>query len=173
MTVTLVVTVKANVDVSVILQGSGRPDDGWIVPLTVKFFTPGADVLTDTPLYTADNLTTFKNGSFAVAQASGILPGTYDISAVSPHCLTNVKSGVAITVSTTAVNLGTLLEGDANDNNIINIADFGILAATYGKISNDIGYDAQADFDRNGIINIADFGLLAANYSKSAPVVVP
>jgi hypothetical protein len=66
-----------------------------------------------------------------------------------------------------------VLEGNANDDNKINIQDFGILAATYGKVAGDTGYDARADFDRNGKINIADFGLLAANYGKYTPVEVP
>ena len=160
----------ANADITVILQGSGRPDTGWIVPLTVKFFTSGSDVLIGTPLYTF-NLTTAKSDSAAVAKASGITPGSYDISAVTPTCLTNVKKGVVVTLPSTTLDLGTLLEGNAYKDNIINIADFGILAATYGKSTPD--YDAQADFDGNGIVNIADFGLLAANYGKSAPVVVP
>ena len=82
-----------------------------------------------------------------------------------------VKKGVVITGSSTAVNMGIMLEGNADDTSVINITDFGILAATYGKSTPD--YDNRADFDRNGIINIADFGLLAANYGKSAPVEVP
>ena len=161
----------ANVVVTVTLQGSGRPDPaGYVVPLTVNFFTPGADVLTAAPLYTR-SLTTAKSGSTAVATATAIPSSTYDISAVTTTCLTNVKRGVVITAPLTALNLGTLLEGNANDDNIVNITDFGILAATYGKSTPD--YDNRADFDGNGIINIADFGLLAANYGQSAPVGVP
>ena len=165
------ITIYYSVDVSVTLQGGGRPDEGWVVPLTVKFFTPGSDVLTAPPLYTF-NLITAKIDGFAVAEAKRIVPGIYDISAATTHCLTNVKKGVVITGSV-AVNLGTLLEGNADDSNAINITDFGILAASYGKSSGDSGYNAQADFDRSGSINITDFGLLAANYGKSAPIVVP
>ena len=165
---------SSNVNISVILQGGGRPDAGWAVPLTLKFFdnstgVPGAI------LYTFVENTT-KSGSTAVAIVGGIPSGTYDISVVSPHCLTNKKAGVVIATPSTAVNLGTLLEGDSNSTalsaNTINIADFGILASAYGKNAGEDGYDAQADFDRNGIVNIADFGLLAANYGKSAPVEV-
>ncbi len=157
--------------ISVALQGGSRPDSGYVVPLTVKFFAPGTDVLISTPLYTR-NLTTAKSdNSTAVTQTSGITPGTYDISAETPTCLTNVKRGVVITAPSTAVDLGTLLEGNANDDNIINIADFGLLAASYGKSAPD--YDARTDFDRNGIVNIADFGLLAVNYGKVAPIIVP
>jgi hypothetical protein len=164
------------VNINVLLQGGSRPDSGWVVPLTVKFFTPGTtapvDVLTATPVYTF-SLTTAKSGSMAIAQAAGVAPGTYDISAASEHCLCSVKRSVVIGAATTDVNMGTLLEGDANGSHIINIQDFGILAATYGKAVDVSGYDARADFNRSGNINIADFGLLASNYGKYSPIETP
>ena len=163
----------ATVNFTLTLQGGGRLDAGYIVPLTFKFF----DNSTGVPgalLYTFTVNTTRVDTTYQVTDnVTGINPGTYDISAVTPHCLTNVKTNVVITTPTTAVNLGTLMEGNANDDNLINITDFGVLAAAYGKNSGDGGYDARADFDRSGIVNITDFGLLAANYGKSAPVAVP
>jgi hypothetical protein len=97
----------------------------------------------------------------------------YDITVVSPHTLFNVKRNVAISGNNTSVNVGTLLEGNANNDEKVNIQDFGILASTYGKLSGDAGFDARADFDRNDKINITDFGLLAANYGKYNPIEVP
>jgi peptide/nickel transport system substrate-binding protein len=166
----------ADVTFQAVLQGGSRPDSGWIVPLTVKLFSPGAivpvDVLTAEPVYTF-NLTTTKNGSTATAQVTGVTQGIYDISVASPHCLINVKRGVIIGLLSNTVDMGTLLEGNANDDYIINIQDFGILAVAYGKSSGETGYDARADFDRSGNINITDFGLLAINYGKNVPVLVP
>ncbi|MDP2916310.1 MAG: hypothetical protein Q8O16_00100, partial [Dehalococcoidia bacterium] len=177
-------TTRTNVavDISVVLQGGGRPttpaspSSGWVVPLVVKFFTPGANVTADTPLYTF-NPTTAQAGTSpnysAVAQCTNVMTGTYDITAVSPHTFLNVKRNVAISPSSTSVSLGTLLEGNANDNNVINITDFGILAVSYSKLQGDTGFDPRADFDRNGRVNITDFGLLAINYLKLSPIVVP
>ncbi|MBN1188203.1 MAG: leucine-rich repeat domain-containing protein [Dehalococcoidales bacterium] len=162
----------ADICISIRLQGHSRPDTGWEVPVTVNLFIPGADVLSDTPLYTFD-LTTTKDGDYAIAQAEGMEPGTYDITIVSPHCLTNVKRNVPVGETTTNVDMDTLLDGNANDDHNINISDFGILASTYGKRQGDEGFDERSDFDRNGKINIADFGILAANYVKSSPVEVP
>jgi hypothetical protein len=165
----------ANVNISVTLQGGSRPEAGWAIPLTVKFFTPGTsapvDVLTAVPVYSFA-LTTTRNGTAAIAQATAITPGIYDISVASPHCLTNVKRGIGIALPTIYVDMGTLLEGNANNDNRINISDFGILATAYGNGAEDAGYNAQADFDRNGRVNITDFGLLATNYAKMAPVEV-
>jgi hypothetical protein len=166
-------TSVTNVTIMVAFQGSTRPDSGWIVPLTVKFFTPGAtapvDVLTAEPVYTF-TLTTAKSGDMAVAQAGDVTPGTYDITATSDHCLCNVKRGVVIAASATDVNMGILLEGDADGNHKVNILDFGLLAATYGKQRGQTGFDERADFNRTNNISILDFGLLAANYGKHCPV---
>jgi hypothetical protein len=162
---------------SVLLQGSQRPDSGWVVPLTVKFFNPGANVMTATPVYTF-NLTTAKVGGYATAQCPGVAPGNYDVTAVSEHTLVNVKRNVTVTAPSTTVNLSpeikyALLEGNANNDDRINILDFGILATSYGKSKGQPGYNPMADFDRNDVVNIFDFGLLATNYLKIAPIEVP
>jgi hypothetical protein len=166
---------KISVDISVQLQGSSRPNSGFAVPLTVSFFTPGTatpvDVMTATPVYTF-NVIAAKNGVRAIVQAIMVNPGQYDISLASEHCLCNVKRGVVITATATAVDMGTLLEGDANGDHAVNIQDFGLLAGSYGKTGVG-GANAMSDYDRNGIVNIADFGLLAGNYGKHCPVIVP
>ncbi len=159
-----------NVVVAVTLQGGGRPDDGFIVPLTVNILRT-SDNFT---LYTFTENTTRVGLTYsASAFVSGIISDTYNISAVTAHSLTNFKQGVVITAPSTDVDMGTLLEGDADGSNVVNLDDFSLLAKTYGKSTGESGYDARADFDGNGIINIADFSLLAANYGKSAPVGVP
>ena len=158
----------AGVDISVVLQGGSRPPEGWEVPITIKFFSPGADVMTDTPLEEFD-LTTTKSDGTAVCQCS-VAPGTYDVTVVSEHTLMNVKRNLIVSGPSTAVDMGTLLEGNANDDSIINISDFGILAVSYMKMEGEPGYDARADFDCNGIINISDFGLLAVNYMQMSPI---
>jgi hypothetical protein len=124
--------------------------------------------MTDTPIEQFD-LTTTKSDGTAVCQCT-VDAGSYDITAVSEHTLMNVKREVVISAPSTAVDMGTLLEGNANDDIIVNISDFGILAVSYMKMEGEPGYDARADFDRNGIINIADFGLLAVNYMKMSPI---
>jgi len=159
---------EATVDVSVVLQGGSRPPEGWEVPITIKFFSPGADVMIDTPVEQFD-LTTTKSDSTAVCQCT-VDPGTYDITAVSEHTLINVRRDVVIAGPSTAVDMGTLLEGNANDDPIINISDFGILAVSYMCAEGQPCYDCRADFDCNGITNISDFGLLAVNYMKISPI---
>jgi tungstate transport system substrate-binding protein len=164
-----VIPLGANVNISVSLQGGSRPDSGWIVPLTVKFFTPGADVMAATPIYTF-NLTTAKSGGYAMAQCTGVIPGNYDITSVSEHTLLNVKRNVIILATSNMVNMETLPEGNANNDDRVNILDFGLLVVSYGRSKGQSGYNAMADYDRNDNVNIFDFGLLATNYLKIAPI---
>ncbi len=159
-------------NVTVELQGDGRPVSGWNVPLTVKLFSPGADVLHDFPMYNFE-LTTAKSGEAAMVTIPSVYPGTYDISTVSPHSLTGVKRGVAISGASFAVDLGQLLEGNANGDNSINAADMQVLLDAFGNRSGQAAYDDMADFDMNGIVDISDFGIIAGNYSRTAPVVMP
>jgi len=162
--------IAAAVSISVVLQGDGRSDAGWVVPLTVRFFPPRADVLNDTPTYEF-KLTTAKSsaGGWAVCEAVGIAPGSYDITARSESTLMNVKRSVVISAPNTSVDLGTLLEGNANQDNIVNLDDYVILSRCWLSSRSQAAYDARTDFNRDGLINVADLHLLAANWLKTSP----
>ena len=62
-----------------------------------------------------------------------------------------------------------LVNGDANNDNKIDIADFGVLVNAYtGDVSiPGSGYDVNADFNCDGTVDIADFGILVNNYNQS------
>ena len=164
--------VAALVSISVVLQGDNRPDAGWVVPLTVRFFSPEADVLNDIPTYQF-NLTTTKIVNVAICEATGVAPGTYDITALSEHTLMNVKRSVVISAPKTSVNLGTLLEGNANQDNIIDFGDYAILSMCWLASQTQAEYDVLTDFDRNGLINLSDLRLLAASWLSISPVEIP
>jgi hypothetical protein len=61
---------------------------------------------------------------------------------------------------------GTLLEGDANDDNHVSLSDFSILSAAFNTRQGDAGYNAAADFNNDGVIDLLDFSLLSANYNQ-------
>ena len=73
----------------------------------------------------------------------------------------------------TVVNMGTLLEGNVNDDTTINLFDFGILARSWPTNQGDPGFDSRADFDRNGSIDLFDLLLGAGNWLKVSPVEIP
>lgn len=162
-----------SVDISVALEGSARPADaGWQIPLWVGFFQTGADVLQDPALFYC-HLTTTRSGDYAVAQVPGVAPGTYDLTVVSEHTLLNVKRSVAIAAPIASVVMGTLAEGNADDNNDINLSDFSVLASAWQTHLGQAEYRSQADFDRNGDINISDLALLCTNWLDASPLEIP
>ena len=68
--------------------------------------------------------------------------------------------------------LTNLVGGDANNDNVIDIADFGALVNTYNDAynvndPNADPADVAADFNWDGVIDIGDFGILVNNYNAS------
>ncbi len=57
------------------------------------------------------------------------------------------------------------LDGDANGDGVVNLADFGILRANFGSTT---AVFATGDFNADNIVNLADFGVLRANFGASA-----
>jgi hypothetical protein len=144
---------------SVTLQGRpAKPNARWSVPLNVSLTTPG----NTQPAYTFTP-TTDTYGKFTL---TGIVPGTYEVRVKHSHTLQRLKT-VTLTSGMTAINFGTLLEGDANNDNRISTADLLILATTYGKCQGISGYDPRADFNGDICITSRDFSLLAKNYGKT------
>ncbi|MHC4324427.1 MAG: nitroreductase family protein, partial [Planctomycetota bacterium] len=153
--------IETIVSISVFLQGQSRPDAGWNAPLTVKLFTPGADLLNDTPIYEFET-TTIKSAdsNTAVCEITGIESGIYDIAVLGESTLVNAGKSIIISAPDTSVDMGTLLEGDTNNDHIINFDDYAILSKSWLASQSQLEYDMRVDFDRNGLINTADLSLL-------------
>jgi hypothetical protein len=62
----------------------------------------------------------------------------------------------------------TVLQGDVNQDGVVNLTDFSILAASFGKTSGSAGYDGRADLNGDNVVNLTDFSILAANFGKTA-----
>jgi len=163
----------AAVDISLMLEGENRPDpDGWQIPVTAAFFKPGAHVLTATPLYTFD-LKTSRSTPGATCRACWVPPGTYDMTLTADHTLINVTRSVGISSPSTAVDMGTLAEGNALPDYTIDLLDFSVLASTWLLSHGQFGFDAQADFDYDGTVNWFDVSLLADHWLNTSPREVP
>ena len=61
-----------------------------------------------------------------------------------------------------------LTPGDANNDNRVDVLDFGVLVNAYGGLQSDpaSGYDATADFNSDGSVDVLDFGLLVNAYGS-------
>jgi len=110
--------------------------------------------------------TTDQSGNFTCA---GFTPGAYVGCVKTSHTLQNCQN-VTLSAGDNPVNFGTLREGDANDDNCVQLVDFSILVTTFGKCTGDAGYDARADFDMSGCVVLLDFSLLSSNFSQCGAV---
>lgn len=103
--------------------------------------------------------------------------GTY-VCYVSPDIYATVKAKGATTLTktlTTALNLerddvsninGTLLSGDSNDDNTVDITDLLLVIGVYNKVAPDPMYNVLCDYNRDGANDITDLLLLIGNYNK-------
>lgn len=151
--------VSAVLNGSVTLQGRPpTPDARWITPLRVTLTIPGQA----SPAYVFTPITN-NMGQFSVGS---ITPGTYDIRVKNSHSLQNKLPGANLVSGTNNINFGTLLEGDANDDNYVTVLDFSVLSASFSKCQGTAGFDSRADFNVDSCITILDFSLLASNFGK-------
>ena len=144
---------QATLQGHVTLQRPGKPapDPSWQTALVV---TVGGD----------HSVTTDASGYFTVAD---LAPGAYNIRAKGGHSLGNVKNGVILSAGSNSVEFGTLLEGDANNDNCVDIQDFSVLRTAFSP-----GYEARADFNQDGVVNIQDFSMLATNFNQCGDLTV-
>jgi hypothetical protein len=101
-------------------------------------------------------VTTDTQGRFEI---SGLTPGVYDVRVKNSHTLANLKPGVTLLPGVNNVDLGTLREGDCNDDNCVAITDFSILANGFSP-----SYDPRADLNMDGHVSILDFSMLRENF---------
>ncbi len=144
---------------------SPPPSEPWVVPLVVTFYPPGESTPVGTYLATTD-----LNGHFVVTPTL-VISDAYDVRVKNFHTLRNVKRNVVVYPDMT-LDMGTLLEGDANDDNRVRISDFAILRNAYFTDEGDPGFDPRADFDEDNKIRIRDFALLRSNYFATGDIEV-
>ena len=66
--------------------------------------------------------------------------------------------------------MGTLLEGDAYNDNRVDVRDVAVLGHTFGKTTGQAGFDVRADFNADGRVDRGDLGLLSANLGRHGDV---
>lgn len=160
------IPVDVNLIVTLQRPNSPPPSEPWAVPVHFAFYPSGDD---ETVLYAWD-LTLRQSGTWQGTLT--VVPGTYDMRLKNMHTLRNVKRGVTIT-NTMTIDMGTLHEGDADNDNRVRSSDFSILRAAYFTNEGDPGFDPRADFDEDNRIRSSDFALLRASYFETGDLEVP
>ena len=95
---------------------------------------------------------------------SGIAARNYNLWIKGPKWLARVVSADA---SGGATGLSAELSaGDTNNDNRVDVLDFGNLVNAYSSLQSDpnSGYDPNCDFNEDGAVDVLDFGLLVNNY---------
>jgi hypothetical protein len=116
------------------------------------------------------NLTTSTNVPFNAVQngpnmvtltptgSPAIFPdGNYEVTVVAA----NVQNASGTPMAADFVSSFFFLNGDANRDRRVNLADFNVLAANFGQSPRDF---TQGDFDYSGNVNLSDFNILASRF---------
>ncbi|MGB7342243.1 MAG: hypothetical protein WBC91_25320 [Phototrophicaceae bacterium] len=95
---------------------------------------------------------------------SSITSGTYQLAVKSDKSL-QVVVPIDLTIGSNTINVGTLMGGDADNDNRITLQDFSILTSSFNLGQSDEGYDDRADFNEDNLVTLADFSLLTSNFN--------
>jgi len=125
--------------------------------VTIEIRNPGVT----TPLETRV-VNTSSDGSYTLNLTSAA--GTYDIAAKADGFLRQTLQNV--TIPSSSVNFS-LLAGDADGDNDVDLSDFNILAASFGSVQGDPNYNSSCDFNGNGSVDLPDFAYLAGNFLQA------
>jgi len=138
-----------------------KGDPTWETGLVVKGFEPGN--LTN-ELW-SKNATTNNTGIFTIED---VYPGIYDIGIKNWTCLSVLNTSVAFTVANvTVVDFGEVLEGDANNDDIIGSSDYSLLSFAYNTWpAGPPKWDPNCDFNRDDYVGSSDYSILSLNYNK-------
>lgn len=92
-------------------------------------------------------------------------PGeSYDVTAKAPGFL----KGKVECVTLPAINVDfSLLGGDVDGDNDVDLADFNRLAMGFGRVYGDRRYNSSCDFNGNGFVDLPDFAVLASNFGEA------
>jgi len=93
--------------------------------------------------------------------------GLYDLTVSRPGCLTATVKNVEVDQHDVIFADVTLVAGDTNGDEMINIMDMGAFRADFGKTGEEIG-NPYTDVNGDGMVNIMDMGVFRANFGKTA-----
>jgi hypothetical protein len=104
------------------------------------------------------------DGSFSL---NGVPAKKYAVAIKGSKWLQKVVSNVDATNGDVTNLAATLLPGDINNDNKVDIVDLGLMADSFGKSQGQAGYNANADLNCDNAVNIVDLGILADDFGKN------
>lgn len=115
-----------------------------------------------TPIYS----TTVALGAGGTYSFNPVIPATgfYDITCKGTNWLRSLRSNVTVTATGATGQNFTLTNGDSDNDNSVDIADYAILSSAYGTSLGDVGFVASADLNGDDSVDIADYAILSSKY---------
>lgn len=140
------------------------PNAAWSIPLLLSVGQPG-----ERGSAYVFGLMSNQSGAFTAPGVAA--PGEARVRLKGLHTLRNLLP-TTLTGGTNALNLETLLEGDAYGDNRVNGRDVSLLAAAFGKSQGQAGFDPRADLNEDDSVNAADVTLLQANLGRRGDILL-
>ncbi len=129
---------------------AGRSGNDW----------SGATVTVDD---SSQSATTGSDGNFTI---TNVTPGVHSsITADAPGYMPAVCTSPTISEPTTALAAVSLLSGDVNDDNVVDVADAAAVGMSFGLT----GPGLAADINQDGIVDIFDIILASVNFGATEP----
>jgi alpha-tubulin suppressor-like RCC1 family protein len=100
-----------------------------------------------------------SDGSYVIPLATG----TYNVGINGSKWLRTTLTGVTVNGILSSID-ATILPGDLNGDNVVNLTDFDMFATSYGSGPTTANWNPNADLNCDGVVDINDFALLAQDY---------
>ena len=104
-----------------------------------------------------------SDGSYTLQNVEA---GQYDIAFKASHWLRKVVPSMSVTSNISGVNVS-LINGDCDGNNKVDMADYNVLSAAWSTWVGHIRYNPAADLDNDGTVGFGDLNILKKNLNKS------
>ncbi len=137
----------------VLLQAAGKPTHSVVFLLRPA---DGSSSITTT-------LTLGADGAFTLP---GVPAKKYVLAIKASHWLQKAVPCDAANSSVSGVNV-TLLNGDVDGSNVVNVDDLTLLLSAYNTAAGDGVYTPNADLNENGTVDVDDLTILLTNYNVS------
>jgi photosystem II stability/assembly factor-like uncharacterized protein len=134
-----------------------QPDPGQQLPLTVTLRSGATEYNYAT--------TTDANGSYSL-NVTSLPDGAYTWRVKGPKYLANAGS-LTLARGGNNAEMGLMVVGDTNNDNVVNVADFNIIKGSFGKAQGDPGYDDRAEFTGDSRVNVLDFNLMKLSFGQA------
>jgi hypothetical protein len=96
---------------------------------------------------------------------NGLSIGNYVIRLKHPQYLATTLP-VSLAAGANTLNIGPLKGGDANNDNLVSLADVSFIAMAFNQLAGAPGYDARADLNADQRISLLDFSVVSSNYGQ-------